>query len=155
MGKLQLNRHEGRKGSKVKLVWTDPEIAAFEQLKAKLCKKLELNQPDLDRPFRLHCDASDFAIGAELAQEFEGVWKPVGFYSRKLAKSQKNWTPREKETYAIVESLRKWSGLIGFQPVLVTTDHKSLENWVTEHVDTPSGPRGRRVGGMNGYPNLI
>ena len=145
MGKLQLNRHDGRKGSKVKLVWTDPEIAAFEQLKAKLCKNLELNQPDLDRPFRLHCDASDFAIGAELAQEFEGVWKPVGFYSRKLAKSQKNWTPREKETYSIVESLQKWSGLIGFQPVLVTTDHKSLENWVTEHVDTPSGPRGRRA----------
>ena len=144
MGKLQLNRHDGRKGSKVKLVWTDNEIAAFEELKAKLCKTLELFQPNLDRPFRLHCDASDFAIGAELAQEFDGVWKPVGFYSRKLAKSQKNWTPREKDTYAIVESLRKWSGLIGFQPVLVTTDHKSLENWVTEHVDTPSGPRGRR-----------
>ena len=41
-------------------------------------------------------------------------------------------------------SLRKWAGIIGFQPTLVTTDHKSLENWVTEHVDTPSGPRGRR-----------
>ena len=42
-------------------------------------------------------------------------------------------------------SLRKWSGLIGFQPVVVTTDHRSLEDWVTEHVDTPSGPRGRRA----------
>ena len=42
-------------------------------------------------------------------------------------------------------ALRKWGGLIGFQPVVVTTDHKALENWVTEHVDTPSGPRGRRA----------
>ena len=56
-----------------------------------------------------------------------------------------NWTPREKETYAIVAALHKWSGVIGYQPFLVTTDHKSLENWVTEHVDNPSGPRGRRA----------
>ena len=29
--------------------------------------------------------------------------------------------------------------------MLVTTDHRSLEDWVSEHVDTPSGPRGRRA----------
>ena len=145
MGKLQLSRQDGKKGSKVRLIWSDHEIQAFNQLKEKLCQGLELWQPNLDMPFRLHCDASDFAIGAELAQEIEGEWRPVAFYSRKLAKSQKNWTPREKETYAIVASLRKWSGLIGFQPVLITTDHRSLEDWVTEHVDTPSGPRGRRA----------
>ena len=42
-------------------------------------------------------------------------------------------------------ALKKWSGVIGYQPVVVKTDHKSLENWVTEHVDTPSGPAGRRA----------
>jgi hypothetical protein len=73
----------------MKLVWAESEIAAFRDLKAKLCKSLELFQPDLDRPFILHFDASDFAVGAELAQEFDVVWKPVGFYSRKLAKSLK------------------------------------------------------------------
>ena len=145
MGKLKLNRVDGKKGSKLRLIWTDQEVQAFEELKRKLCKGLELWQPDLDQPFRLQCDASDYAIGAELGQKVDGKWRPVAFYSRKLAKSQVNWAPREKETYAIVAALRKWSGLIGFQPVLVTTDHKSLEDWVTEHVDTPSGPRGRRA----------
>jgi hypothetical protein len=145
MGKLQLNRHDGRKGSKLRLVWTADETLAFERLKEKLCKNLVLWQANPDAPFRLHCDASDYAIGAELTQKFGDVWRPVAFYSRKLAKSQCNWAPREKETYAIVASLRKWSGLIGFQPTLVTTDHRSIEEWVTEHVDTPSGPRGRRA----------
>ena len=42
-------------------------------------------------------------------------------------------------------SLRKWGGLIGFQPVVITTDHRSLEHCVTENSDTPSGPRGRRA----------
>ena len=145
MGKLQLNRRDGRKGSKLRLTWNEVETKAFEELKEKLCKNLELWQPNLDMPYRLHCDASDLAIGAELTQQFGDEWRPVAFYSRKLAKSQQNWAPREKETYAIVAALRKWSGIIGFQPVLITTDHRAIEEWVTEHVDTPSGPRGRRA----------
>jgi len=28
---------------------------------------------------------------------------------------------------------------------VVKTDHRTLESWVTEHIDTPSGPRGRRA----------
>ena len=70
---------------------------------------------------------------------------PVAFYSRKLTKSQLNWTPREKETYAIVAALPKWAGWISIQPIVVKSDHRSLENWVTEQVDTPSRPRGRRA----------
>ena len=51
---------------------------------------------------------------------------------------------REKETYAVVAALEKWEYFIGFQPVLVLTDHKSLEWWTTEVIDPPSGPMGRR-----------
>ena len=69
----------------------------------------------------------------------------MGFSSRKLGRSQCNWAPREKETYAIVAVLRKWAGVIDFQPVEVSTDHRSLENGTTENLDTPSGPRGRRA----------
>jgi hypothetical protein len=69
----------------------------------------------------------------------------VAFYSRKLAKGQKTGPPEKKETYAIVAALRKWAGWIGFQPVVVKTDHRSLEHWVTENVDKPSGPTGRRA----------
>ena len=106
---------------------------------------------DPDAPFILRADASDRAIGAVLEQDRVMVTGesprrvPVGFFSRKLAKGQLNWTPREKETYAIVSALRKWAGWIGLQPVLVTTDHKSLEDWVLEKMDTPSGPGGRRA----------
>ena len=80
MGKLRLSREEGKKGSKLKLYWTPEERKAFEELKARLCDQLELWQMDLDRPFRLQCDASDFAIGAALSQEISGGWKPVSFF---------------------------------------------------------------------------
>ena len=69
---------------------------------------------------------------------------PVAFMSRKLTGSQRNWVPREQETYAINLALQKWESWIGFQPVLVLTDNKALERWTTEALDTPSGPAGRR-----------
>ena len=73
----------------------------------------------------MRTDASEWAIGAVLEQEFDGNIKPVVFYSQKLGGSQLNWTPLEKECYAIVSSLRKWTGWIGFQPVTIMTDHRS------------------------------
>jgi hypothetical protein len=70
---------------------------------------------------------------------------PVAFLSRKLTSSQRKWVPREIETYAIVLALQKWESWIGLQPILVLTDHKALESWTKELLDTPSGPIGRRL----------
>lgn len=134
-----------KKGSKVVLVWNEKEVQHFLDLKLALTKELALYQVQPDKPFVLKTDASKGAIGAVLEQQLEDQWYPVGFMSRKLTGSQRNWSPREQETYAIVMALRKWASWIGFQPVLILTDHRALEHWATEFVDTPSGPAGRRA----------
>ena len=145
MGLLCVGKREGRKGSKVPLKWGPEQVKAFGEVKKALSDGLKVFSLNPDKPFRLRTDASRNACGAVLEQEKGGVWVPIAFCSRKLTQSQRNWTPREKETYAIIMALKKWSGWIGFQPVTVLTDHKALENWVTEYVDTPSGPAGRRA----------
>ena len=61
------------------------------------------------------------------------------------ASQRRTWTAREKETYAIVYALRKWSDHIRLQPVVVCTNHQSLQSWHEEHVDTSSGPAARRA----------
>ncbi len=49
---------------------------------------------------------------------------PVAFFSRKLpANQQRNWVPREMETYALVIALVKWESWVAYQPVLVLTDN--------------------------------
>ena len=73
-----------------------------------------------------------------------GALYPVAFFSRKLQSSQQNWSPREKEAYAVVSALCKWASWIGLQPITVHSDHHSLQHWHSEAVDTPSGPSGRK-----------
>ena len=145
MDTLKVGREDGKKGSKKPLKWGAKEEAAFEALKEALSAELELFQINADAPFVMRTDASDYAIGAVLEQGKDGRLVPVAFYSRKLSGSQLNWTPREKECYAIVCCLRKWAGWIGFQPVTIMTDHRSLEEWSNELLDTPSGPRARKA----------
>ena len=105
---------------------------------------LRLYKPD--KPFYLRCDASDVAVGAALEQYDPVTGKSFAFcfWSRKRTGTQKKWTPREKEAYAIVSALRKYETWIGNNPVSVITDHKSLDGWLSVQLDTPSGPRGRR-----------
>ena len=111
---------------------------------------------DPDKGFVLRTDVSDYAVGAELEQfRCDGTHVPVAFWSRVLAEGQRRtWTAREKETYAFVCALRKWSGQIGLQPVVVCTDHQSLQSWNKEHVDTPSGPAARRARWHETFPKF-
>ncbi|GJZ54568.1 reverse transcriptase domain-containing protein [Tanacetum coccineum] len=48
-------------------------IEAFETLKMKLTQAPILVAPDWDLPFEIMCDASDFAVGAVLGQQFDVV----------------------------------------------------------------------------------
>ena len=159
MDLLKVGKKDGKKGSKVPVLFGEEERKAFQAIKDKLQEGLRLRTVNPDRPFILRVDASGRAVGAALEQfvdeevtgrpTLEEVAKrktaPVAFCSRKLAPGQvRSWSPREKETYAVVLALQKWASWIGLQPVLVLTDHKSLESWATETLDTPSGPAGRR-----------
>ena len=155
--KLKVPREVGKKGSKVKITFDKEDLAAFEELKKRLCSGLILHRVDPDKPFVLRVDASGYAVGATLEQLKEGGGRPtaedviqkktvpVAFMSRKLTEGQRKWTPRELETYAIILALQKWESWVGLQPVLVLTDHQSLEAWAKETLDTPSGPVGRRA----------
>ena len=144
---LQVGKFDGRKGSKKKLAWTPEAEDAFSRLKERLLGQLGLFLVDPDKGFPLRTDASDYAVGTVREQvRDDGSHVPVALWSRILAEGQRRtWTAREKEMYAIVCALRKWSGHIGLQPVVVCTDHQSLQSWHKEQVDTPSGPAARRA----------
>ena len=61
------------------LEWTKSCEQAFQELKEKLNSPLVLKFPEFEKPFEVHTDASDFAIGGVLMQER----RPIAFESMK------------------------------------------------------------------------
>ena len=159
LGKLKVGRLDGKKGSKFPLTWSEEEKLAFETPKKAMLKQMSLQVVNPAWSFVLRTDASGCAIGVVLEQapRVEGMptladtasWKivPVAFMSRKLTTSQaRTWNIKDKEAYAVVSAFEKWASWIGQQPVLILTDHKTLQSWTHEILQDPMGPSGR--GGM-------
>jgi hypothetical protein len=114
--------------------WGDKEDKAFQTLKIAFTTAPVLKQPDLDRPFLMECDASDYALGAVLSQEGDdGKQHPVAFYSRKLLPAEQNYEIHDKELLAIKAALQEWRHvLLGTaEPITIYSDHKSLEYFLS------------------------
>uniref|UniRef100_A0A8C5MRX3 Gypsy retrotransposon integrase-like protein 1 n=1 Tax=Leptobrachium leishanense TaxID=445787 RepID=A0A8C5MRX3_9ANUR len=78
---------------------------------------------DVNCDTTLQVDASQFGLGAVLIQQGH----PVAYASRALTTTQANYAQIEKEMLAIVNGCEKFHQYIYGRPVVVETDHKSLE----------------------------
>jgi hypothetical protein len=106
---------------------TDKVLEAFEQLKTALCSTKVLRTAQYDRDFIVQTDASDYAVGACLAQlDDEGNEHPIAFASGKLSDTQARWSTIEKEAYAIIFALKKFDHMIFGQNIIVYSDHNPL-----------------------------
>ena len=56
-------------GVKSKFFWSESQQKAFVELKHRLCCAPVLTLPDLQQPFEIETNASDYAIGAVLTQQ--------------------------------------------------------------------------------------
>ncbi|CAL8989012.1 unnamed protein product [Prunus brigantina] len=84
--------------------WTPQCQHAFDELKKALMEEPVPRLPDLSKPFEVHSDASDFAIGGVLMQDGH----PLAFESRKLNDTERRYTVQEKEMTAVVHCMRTW-----------------------------------------------
>nr|GEX27588.1 reverse transcriptase domain-containing protein [Tanacetum cinerariifolium] len=77
-------------------------VEAFQTLMRKLTEAPILIAPDWDLPFKLMCDASDFAIGVVLGQHHEKHFRPIHYASKTITKAESYYTMTAKEMLAVV-----------------------------------------------------
>jgi len=76
-----------------------------------LCKATidPLHIINLSKPFHVHPDESNYAVGCTLSQpDGDGVERPIAFASKKLNETQQRWSTIEKESYAVMWALQKY-----------------------------------------------
>jgi hypothetical protein len=117
-----------RKGASEKVTFNPVELEAFCSLKEALAQAATLYSPSADKPFIIRTDASDYAVGAVLAQvDNMNQEYPIAFASAKLSGAQLNWSTIEKEAYAIIYALQKFDYLVFGREIHLFTDHNPLQ----------------------------
>jgi hypothetical protein len=119
--------------------WDLPQQNTFETLKAKMCEKLVLQQPDFTKMFYLQTDASAYGVGAVLSQEGgtpnsptqKPKRHPIAYFSATFTPTEQNYNVYEREFLGVVKSLDHWRPYLIWteKPFIIETDHENLTYW--------------------------
>ena len=136
--------------------WTYDYQAHFELFKQAILKATQLHFPDYSLPWVLRCDASQFAVGAVIYQEFtqpngEIVHQPIAFSSKRFSEPAQKWDTYKREAYAIYQAVMSFHYYLRGKEFLVETDHRNLQ-WI-ETSQTPIVVRWRAL--LQSYNFLI
>nr|GEZ33152.1 reverse transcriptase [Tanacetum cinerariifolium] len=108
-------------------IFSEDCIKAFQTLKKKLIEAPILIAPNRDLPFKLMCDASDFAISAVLGQRHKKHFKPIHYASKTMNDAESNYTTTEKEMLTVVYAFEKFGSYLIMNKSIVHTDHSALK----------------------------
>ena len=100
---------------------------AFDCLKSVVTTTPIIQAPDWIALFELMCDASNYSLGAILAQKIDKLPWVIYYASRTLDAAQANYTTTEKELLAIVFALVQFRSYLLGTRVFVYTDHAALK----------------------------
>ena len=85
-----------------------------------------MTHPDPAAPLALSTDASKFAMGATLDQWVNGVWKPLGMWSKAFKPPQQGYTTFRRELMAIQYAMRHFNEQFNGRHLIVFTDHRPI-----------------------------
>jgi hypothetical protein len=132
--------------NKTKINWTPECDTSFNKLKSQLAQQAMFSFPNPHYPYIIEPDASDYQLGSIILQntttfldhkaiinlflstkdKLPDDFKPLAYFSRKLSKSQLNYTILDKELLSIVETLLEYRSFLLGSTIYVFTDHRNL-----------------------------
>ncbi|GJR49439.1 reverse transcriptase domain-containing protein [Tanacetum coccineum] len=102
---------------------------AYRRMPFGLCNApATFQSPNWNLPFKLMCDASDFAVGAVLGQKDGKFFHPIYVASKTLNPAQQKYTVTEKELMAIVFAFDKFRSYLILSKTIIHTNHSALRN---------------------------
>ena len=137
----------------IKFEWTDEMQKSFDELKTALTSPPILAMPTLGDVFTLDTDASDEAIGGVLSQAQGGSERVIAYGSRKLSRTEKNYSVTRRELLAIIYFLKYFRHYLLNTRFRIRTDHAALL-WL-RRIPEPVGQQARWLELMEEYTFFV
>ena len=109
-----------------KIEWSEEMSTTLETAKVALAKVTLLHHPVEGAETALVTDASSTALGGILQQRLQGIWCPLGFYSRTLQPAETRYSTFDHELLAIRAALCHFRYFVEGRSFFILTDHKPL-----------------------------
>ena len=120
-----------------KFKWTDETEKAFNKIKKLLISPPVLKAPTPDGLFRLESDTLREGVGGTLLQKQGDEWVVIGYHSKRLPKSAKNFGITELELTGLLMNIHGFMQLLCNRYFKVLVDHKAIKYMIKSKTESP------------------
>ena len=114
--------------------WGVDQVKAFAASKELLTSGSCLTHFNSSLELILACDASAYGLGAVLSHRMpDGSERPIGYASRTLTPSERNYSQLEKEGLSCIFGIKRFHDYVFGRPFQLITDHKPLLGLLREN----------------------
>ena len=118
--------------------WMDEAEKAFNEIKKLLVSPPVLKVPTPDGLLRLKSDTLREGVGGTLLQKQGDEWVVIGYHSKRLLKSAKNFGVIELELTGLLVNIHGFMQLLCNRYFEVLVDHKAIEYMVKSKTESPT-----------------
>jgi hypothetical protein len=142
-------------GNPKALPWTPDMETAFAAAKVALIAAVPLAHPLPGAVLAQATDASYTHVGAVLQQQVGQHWQPLGFFSKKLSKTEVNYSTFNRELFSDVSGIKHFRSRLEGRPFQLWTDHKPLIFALHRVSPQTSGRQQRHLAFISEYTNQL
>ena len=119
-----------------KFKWTEEAENAFNDIKQLLINPPVLKAPTPDGLFCLESDTSREGVGGTLLQKQGNKWVVIGYHSKRLPQSTKNFRVTELELTRLLVNIHGFMQLLCNRYFEVLVDHKAMEYMIKSKTES-------------------
>ena len=121
-----------------KFKWTQEAEKAFNDIKKLLVNPPVLKAPTPDGLFCLESDTSHEGVASTLLQKQGNEWVVIGYHSKRLPQSAKNFGVTELELTGLLINIHSFMQLLCNRYFEVLVNHKDIEYMIKSKMEYPT-----------------
>ena len=121
-----------------KFKWTEEAEKPFNDIKELLISPPVLKAPTPDGLFHLESDTSWEGVGGTLLQKQGNEWVVIGYHSKRLPQSAKNFGITELELTGLLVNIHGFMQLLCNTYFEVVVDHKAIKYIIKSKTESPT-----------------